>query len=157
MSGRGARPTPTGFDHGLLDRRVTELGLRSVDAVAAGLHWGYVTSLRKGDLPCPGAKMLPDVAAFVKLSPRELYAITDEDVTVCHLRHFRGWAMGEAAAARGWKYGAYKGFEAGEPLSKDMSTAAAWAKTAKVFKVSPDEMRRAWEASRRLSVVPVPS
>lgn len=155
--GRGARPTPIGFDHDRLDRRVAELALRSVDASGAGLHWGYVTSLRRGGLACPGAKMLPALAEFVKLSPRELYAIPDEDVTVCHLRHFRGWSMGEAASKRGWAYGAYKGFEAGEPLPKEMSTAAAWAKTAKLFDVSADEMRRAWEASQRLTSAPAPS
>ncbi|AEM88931.1 hypothetical protein [Streptomyces violaceusniger] len=151
---RGSRPTPRGFNHGLLDRRVTELGLRSVDAVAAGLHWGYVTSLRRGDLECPGAKMLPDLAAFVKVLPRDLYAITEEEVTVCHLRHFRGWSMNDAAAERGWTYAAYKGFEAGEPLPKDMSTAGAWSKTARVFGVSTEEMRRAWETSHRLSSAP---
>jgi len=151
---RGARPTPTGFDHALLDRRVQELGLRSVDAVKAGLHWGYVTSLREKSLDCPGAKMLPLVAQFVELPPRELYAITDAQVTVCHLRHFRGWSMKEAAVARNWTYSAYKGFEWGEPLPKEMSTVASWSKTAKAFQVTEEQMRRAWEASHRMHLTP---
>lgn len=146
---RGARPTPTGFDQALLDRRVKELGLRSVDAVAVGLHWGYVTSLRKGHLACPGAKMVPALAGFVDVTPRELYAISDEEVTVCHLRHFRGWSMSEAAAARKWSYTAYRSFEWGDPLPKDMSTSASWSKTAKAFGVAEEEMRRAWEASHK--------
>jgi len=147
---RGARPTPTGFDRDFLSQRIKELDLRSVDAEDNGLHWGYVTSLRNGDLTCPGAKMLPALAAFVQVTPRELYAVTDEAVTVCHLRHFRGWTMNEAAKARGWPYTAYKGFEMGNPLTKEMSTSASWAKTAKLFGVPEHAMRRAWEASRKL-------
>jgi hypothetical protein len=149
---RGARPVPTGFDHALVDRRVKELSLRSVDAVAAGLHWGYLTSLRAAELECPGAKMLPSVARFLQVAPRDLFSIADVEVTVCHLRHFQGWSMNEAAGARGWTYSAYKGFEGGDPLPKEQSTAAAWSKTAKVFQVSPDAMRSAWEASNRLAL-----
>ncbi|MFD8335663.1 hypothetical protein ACFV42_23830 [Streptomyces solisilvae] len=100
--------------------------------------------------------MLPALAAFIGLEPRDLYAVEDSELTVCHLRHFRGWGMSDAAQARKWTYTAYKGFEAGEPLPKEMSTSASWAKTARVFGVKEEEMRRAWEASHRLMTGPVP-
>ncbi|MEW1679401.1 hypothetical protein AB0O47_40045 [Streptomyces noursei] len=147
--GRGERPAPTGFDRALLDRRLTELGRRSIDAVARGLHWGYVTSVRNGTLGHPGAKMLPALAAFAEMEPRELFTVTDAELTVCHLRHFRGLSMQETAAAREWSYVAYKAFELGEPLPKRMSTSAAWSRTAKVFEVPEQRMRQAWEASHR--------
>jgi hypothetical protein len=148
---RGERPEPPGFDHKLFDRRIVELSLRSTDAVAQGLHWGYLTSIREGLIQTPGAKKLPALAAFVALEPRELYPIEDDEVTVAHLRHFVGMTVSEAAVARGWSYTSYKGFEQGMPLTKDMSTAQSWRKTAQLFEVPEKQVREAWENSGRLA------
>ena len=151
MRRTGPDPCP-GFSPALMRRHRLQqrepMSFRDLEACGE-LAAGQASKVESGQVR-PRPQTVVKIARGLGVTPRDLFDVADDEVTLVHLRVWAGLPLDQAADVLAWPRYSLDRMEQGHTPWQPHSSRRSWRKLAELYRVEEHVARAAWRNGNRL-------